>query len=33
MARMLKASGVLGRNPGPRLGTQIAARTLALPPW
>ncbi|MEP7112919.1 MAG: hypothetical protein ABI862_06615, partial [Ilumatobacteraceae bacterium] len=33
MARMLTASSVLGNNPGPRLGTQIAATTLALPPW
>ncbi len=33
MARMIKASGVLGNNPGPRLGTQIAAATLTLPPW
>jgi hypothetical protein len=33
MARMLRAAGVLGNHPGPRLGTQIAAATLALPPW
>jgi hypothetical protein len=33
MARMVKASNVLGNNPGPRLGTQIAAATLTLPPW
>jgi hypothetical protein len=33
MARMLRAAGVLRNHPGPRLGTQIAAATLALPPW
>lgn len=33
IARMLKASSVLGNNPGSRLGTQIAAATLAAPPW
>ena len=33
MALMIKATSVLGNNPGTRLGTQIAAATLALPPW
>jgi hypothetical protein len=33
MSRMVEASNVLGNNPGPRLGTQIAASTLTLPPW
>ena len=33
IARMIKASNVLGNNPGTRLGTQIAAATLTLPPW
>jgi hypothetical protein len=33
IARMMRATSVLGDNPGTRLGTQIAARTLTLPPW
>ncbi len=33
MARMLRAAGVLRNHPGLHLGTQIAAATLALPPW
>ena len=33
MSRMLRAVGVLRNHPGPQLGTQIAASTLALPPW
>ncbi len=33
LARMVRASGVLDNNPGSRLGTQIAAATLTLPPW
>ncbi len=33
MSRMLRAAGVLRNHPGPHLGTQIAAATLALPPW
>jgi len=33
LARMVKASNVLGNIPGARLGTQIAASTLTLPPW
>jgi hypothetical protein len=32
-ARMFRATKVLGDNPGTRLGTQIAAATLTLPPW
>jgi hypothetical protein len=33
IARMIRAANVLGDNPGTRLGTQIAAATLTLPPW
>ena len=33
IARMIRASNVLVDNTGTRLGTQIAAATLTLPPW
>jgi hypothetical protein len=33
LALMIRATKVLGSNPGTRLGTQIAAATLTLPPW
>ncbi len=33
IARMVRSMRVLGDNPGARLGTQIAAATLTLPPW
>ncbi len=33
IARMIRSTSVLGNNPGTRLGTQIAAATLTLPPW